>query len=202
MKKAIIYDFDKTVYNGETSINFILFFLSKHPHLILKFIFNLFLILFNIASLEKTKNIFFSILNNIDDNVLDSDISLFWEKERNKIFPYFYNEIKKNKKECDILILISASPDFLLENIYKKLGFDVLIATKYEKYKMVSKNCKNTEKVNRLKLLGEFEVLSFYSDSISDKPLYDIANNKYTIDKNGNILKGIPKKTKWVDKWI
>ena len=106
MKKAIIYDFDKTVYNGETSINFILFFLSKHPHLILKFIFNLFLILFNIASLEKTKNIFFSILNNIDDNVLDSDISLFWEKERNKIFPYFYNEIKKNKKEGYFLYLL------------------------------------------------------------------------------------------------
>ena len=202
MKKAIIYDFDKTVYNGETSINFILFFLSKHPGLFFIFVFNLILILFNINSLEKTKSIFFSILKRVDENVLDNDISLFWEKEKSRIFPYFYNEIKKNKKEADVLILISASPDFLLEKIYKELGFDILISTKYEKYNLVSKNCKHNEKVNRLKLIGDFKVLSFYSDSISDKPLYDISNNKYTIDKNGNILKGIPKKSKWVDRWI
>ncbi|WP_068268121.1 HAD family hydrolase [Caviibacter abscessus] len=199
MKKAIIYDFDKTIYNGETSIDFMIFFLKKKPILIFKFLFFSFLILFNLNSLTKTKNLFFKVLKNYN---LKEDIKEFWEKNKNKFFSYFKDEIEKNKKEADILILISASPDFLLQDIYKDLGFDILIATKYEKYTMISKNCKNQEKLNRLKLLGDFDVIAFYSDSISDKPLYDIAKRKYTINKKGEVLEGLPNKTKWIDKWI
>lgn len=200
MKKAIIYDFDKTIYNGETSIDFMIFFLKKKPILIFKFLFFSFLILFNLNSLTKTKNLFFKVLK---DNEIKEEVKEFWKKNSNKFFPYFKDEIKKNKKEADLLILISASPDFLLQEIYKELGFDILIATKYNNnYNMVSKNCKNKEKVNRLKLLGDFDVIAFYSDSISDKPLYDIAKKKFTINKKGEILEGLPNKTKIIDKWI
>ena len=29
--KAIVYDFDKTVYSKETSVEFMKFYISKHP---------------------------------------------------------------------------------------------------------------------------------------------------------------------------
>lgn len=197
--KAIVYDFDKTVYSKETSVEFMKFYISKHPKYILKFIFNLIKILFNIKDLSKVKNIFFDILK---DKNIELDIENFWKIHKKYIYEYFWEEIKENKKNAEVLILISASPDFLLDKIYKELGFDILIATKYKNFLMVSKNCKYEEKVNRLNELGDFEVDTFYSDSMSDMPLFEISKNKFTIVK-GKKIQGLAfKKKKLIDKWI
>ncbi|WP_288847616.1 HAD family hydrolase [uncultured Sneathia sp.] len=198
MKKAIIYDFDKTIYSKETSMAFMFFFLKRHRYLIPKFILNLTIILFNIKDLKKVKNIFFSIFKGMD---IENDINLFWEKEIKNIYPYFFEEIKENRKDADLLILISASPDFLLEPIYKKLGFDILISTKYSNFTLIGKNCKKDEKLKRLNELGSFDVLCFYSDSLSDLPLFNIAKKKISINKGNKVL-GLPKKNGWLDRWI
>lgn len=198
MKKAIIYDFDKTIYSKETSMAFMFFFLKRHRSLIPKFILNLTIILFNIKNLKKVKNIFFSIFKGMD---IENDINLFWEKEMKNIYPYFFKEIKENRKDADLLILISASPDFLLEPIYKKLGFDILISTKYSNFTLIGKNCKKDEKLKRLNELGNFDVLCFYSDSLSDLPLFNIAKKKISINKGNKVL-GLPKKNGWLDRWI
>ncbi len=198
MKKAIIYDFDKTIYSKETSMAFMFFFLKRHRSLIPKFILNLTIILFNIKDLKKVKNIFFSIFKGMD---IENDINLFWEKEMKNIYPYFFKEIKENRKDADLLILISASPDFLLEPIYKKLGFDILISTKYSNFTLIGKNCKKDEKLKRLNALGTFDVLCFYSDSLSDLPLFNIAKKKISINKGNKVL-GFPKKNGWLDRWI
>ncbi|WP_288891942.1 HAD family hydrolase [uncultured Sneathia sp.] len=198
MKKAIIYDFDKTIYSKETSMAFMFFFLKRHRSLIPKFILNLTIILFNIKDLKKVKNIFFSIFKGMD---IENDINLFWEKEMKNIYPYFFKEIKENRKDADLLILISASPDFLLEPIYKKLGFDILISTKYSNFTLIGKNCKKNEKLKRLNELGNFDVLCFYSDSLSDLPLFNIAKKKISINKGNKVL-GLPKKNGWLDRWI
>lgn len=198
MKKAIIYDFDKTIYSKETSMAFMFFFLKRHRFLIPKFILNLTIILFNIKDLKKVKNIFFSIFKGID---IENDINLFWEKEMKNIYPYFFEEIKENRKDANLLILISASPDFLLEPIYKKLGFDILISTKYSNFTLIGKNCKKDEKLKRLNELGSFDVLCFYSDSLSDLPLFNIAKKKISINKGNKVL-GLPKKNGWLDRWI
>ncbi|WP_288862900.1 HAD family hydrolase [uncultured Sneathia sp.] len=198
MKKAIIYDFDKTIYSKETSMAFMFFFLKRHRYLIPKFILNLTIILFNIKDLKKVKNIFFSIFKGMD---IENDINLFWEKEMKNIYPYFFKEIKENRKDADLLILISASPDFLLEPIYKKLGFDILISTKYSNFTLIGKNCKKDEKLKRLNELGSFDVLCFYSDSLSDLPLFNIAKKKISINKGNKVL-GLPKKNGWLDRWI
>lgn len=198
MKKAIIYDFDKTIYSKETSMAFMFFFLKRHRYLIPKFILNLTIILFNIKDLKKVKNIFFSIFKGMD---IENDINLFWEKEMKNIYTYFFEEIKENRKDADLLILISASPDFLLEPIYKKLGFDILISTKYSNFTLIGKNCKKDEKLKRLNELGSFDVLCFYSDSLSDLPLFNIAKKKISINKGNKVL-GLPKKNGWLDRWI
>lgn len=198
MKKAIIYDFDKTIYSKETSMAFMFFFLKRHRYLIPKFILNLTIILFNIKDLKKVKNIFFSIFKGMN---IENDINLFWEKEIKNIYPYFFEEIKENRKDADLLILISASPDFLLEPIYKKLGFDILISTKYSNFTLIGKNCKKDEKLKRLNELGSFDVLCFYSDSLSDLPLFNIAKKKISINKGNKVL-GLPKKNGWLDRWI
>lgn len=207
MKKLIIYDFDKTIYNGETNIDFTKFVFKNYKKYRLKILKYSILSLFYIKNLKKSKEIFFSYLNNENIEEIKKIRDEFWEFKKDKMYSYFFKEIIENKKQADEIILISASPTFLLHEISKKLGFDKVIATDFEinnsfNSKIIGKNCKNKAKVEKLNeyLKGnEYEIISFYSDSISDKPLYDISKNKYYVEK-GKLKKGFPKNKKILDR--
>lgn len=207
MKKLIVYDFDKTIYNGETNIDFTKFVFKNYKKYRLKILKYSILSLFYIKNLKKSKEMFFSYLNNEDIEEIKKIRDEFWEFKKDKMYSYFFDEIIENKKQADEIILISASPTFLLHEISKKLGFDKVIATDFEinnsfNSKIIGKNCKNKAKVEKLNeyLKGkEYEIISFYSDSISDKPLYDISKNKYYVEK-GILKKGLPKNKKILDR--
>lgn len=207
MKKLVIYDFDKTIYNGETNIDFTKYVFKNYKKYRFKIIKSSIISLFFITNLKKSKEIFFSYLNNEKIDEIKKIRDKFWESKQDKIYKYFFDEIIKNKLQSDEIILISASPTFLLEKIAKDLGFNKVIATDFkitDKFnaKIIGKNCKKEVKVDKLnEYLNnvKYEVISFYSDSISDKPLYDISINKYFIDK-GILKKGLPTVKKLIDR--
>lgn len=190
MKKIVVYDFDKTIYGGETSTDFMRFFLKRNKKYIKRLPYVIKSLFYYNKNLKKSKEIFFKILDNIDMELLKNEIREFWKQNNKKIFSWISDEIKVNKLESDELILISATPSIFLEEISKELGFDKLIATEFVKQKdnFISKiegsNCKGVEKVYRLQeYLENFEIIKFYSDSMSDKPLFDLAKEKYFIKK-------------------
>lgn len=190
MKKIIVYDFDKTIYNGETSTDFMLFFLKRNPKYIMRLYNVLYSLFYYKKDLKKSKEIFFRILNGVNIEFLKEEINEFWKVKKDKIFFWVYNEILENKKVSDELILISATPSIFLEKISKELGFDKLLATEFENTnklfdsKIKGSNCKGKEKVNRLnEYIDNYTILKFYSDSMSDKPLFDLADEKIFINK-------------------
>lgn len=190
MKNIIVYDFDKTIYNGETSTDFMLFFLKRNPKYIIRFCNVLYSLFYYKKDLKKSKEIFFRILNGVNIEFLKEEINEFWKVKKDKIFSWVYDEILENKKVSDELILISATPSIFLEKISKELGFDKLLATEFENTnklfdsKIKGSNCKGKEKVNRLnEYIDNYTILKFYSDSMSDKPLFDLANEKIFINK-------------------
>ncbi len=190
MKKIIVYDFDKTIYSGETSTDFMLFFLKRNPKYIIRLCNVLYSLFYYKKDLKKSKEIFFRILNGINIEFLKEEINEFWKVKKDKIFYWVYDEILENKKVSDELILISATPSIFLEKISKELGFDKLLATEFENTnklfdsKIKGSNCKGKEKVNRLnEYIDNYTILKFYSDSMSDKPLFDLANEKIFINK-------------------
>ena len=70
--------------------------------------------------------------------------------------------------------------------------------------KIDGENNKGEEKVKKLdewaKENGfEYEIVKFYSDSLADEPLYDIACKKYWI-KKGIKIEGMPKRKTLFDK--
>ena len=213
MTKLTVYDFDKTIYNGETLSNFYKFYLRKKP---LKFftsflqLYYFILYILKIISLEKLKEKFLQFLNGENIENLKKYIEEFWNENENKINSWVQNEISENKKVTELLIAVSASPTFLIQDKLKKIGFDLVIGTDFlfegEKFhsKILSKNCKNEEKVKRLNEWAktnkiDYEIVNFYSDSIADKPLFDIAKNKFWINK-GKIENGMPMKKTILDK--
>lgn len=213
MTKLSVYDFDKTIYNGETLNDFYRFYLIKKPWKIYTVIFQLWyflLYVLKIINLEKLKENFLRFLNGENTGELKKLIREFWEKKESKINLWVKDEILKNKKETEILVAISASPTFLIIDRLRLMGFDVVIgtdflfeSTKFHSH-ITSKNCKNYEKVKRLDKWAEdnniqYDIVNFYSDSIADKPLFDLAEHKYWI-KKGILKNGMPQKKTLIDK--
>ena len=213
MTKLSVYDFDKTIYNGETLNDFYRFYLIKKPWKIYTVIFQLWyflLYVLKIINLEKLKENFLRFLNGENTGELKKLIREFWKKKESKINLWVKDEILKNKKETEILVAISASPTFLIIDRLRLMGFDVVIgtdflfeSTKFHSH-ITSKNCKNYEKVKRLDKWAEdnniqYDIVNFYSDSIADKPLFDLAEHKYWI-KKGILKNGMPQKKTLIDK--
>ena len=213
MKELSVYDFDKTIYNGETLNDFYRFYLAKKPWKMYTLIFQLWyflLYVLKIINLEKLKENFLRFLNGENTGELKKLIREFWKKKESKINLWVKDEILKNKKETEILVAISASPTFLIIDRLRLMGFDVVIgtdflfeSTKFHSH-ITSKNCKNYEKVKRLDKWAEdnniqYDIVNFYSDSIADKPLFDLSENKYWI-KKGILKNGMPQKKTFIDK--
>lgn len=175
-----IYDFDKTIYDGDSTVDFFLFCLKREPILILfcfKVLFWGILMSFKIISLDNFKEKFFGFLKHIKD--IDKEIALFWNKNKNKIKPFYI----KQKQTTDVII--SASPEWLLLPICNELKVN-LIASLVDKTtgRLISKNCKGKEKVIRYKENFNEKINEFYSDSHSDTPLAKISNKAYMVKKN------------------
>ena len=110
----------------------------------------------------------------------DKDVKDFWETHISKVKGWYLNQ----KKSDDVII--SASPEFLLNPCGEKLGFNV-IASRVDKKsgKYDGENCYYNEKVNRYRESYSTAVIDeFYSDHYSDEPLANISKKAFIVDKN------------------
>lgn len=180
-----VYDFDKTIYQGDSSVDFFLFCLLRHPLLFLYLPYQTIVIIaykLKLCSKEAEKSAFFSFLRLIHD--IDEDIRLFWARNIKKISKWYLRQ----KKDDDVVI--SASPNFLLLHACKELGISYLIATKVDKKtgKLHGKNCFGEEKTKRFdEYFPSTNIDFFYSDSMSDLPLARRASKAYIIQKYNTI---------------
>ena len=82
----------------------------------------------------------------------------------------------------------TASPEFLLKPISKRLKVKYLIASRVDKQtgKTTGYNCHDIEKVKRLNdVFDDCVVLETYTDSIkSDTPILILANKQYLVKHN------------------
>lgn len=177
-----VYDFDKTIYDGDSTIDFYLFCIYKNP--ILVFLLPITILYFIIYKLKiidklKFKEKIFSFLKYIKN--IDNLVQLFWERNKKKIKPWFINDNSSNK------IIISASPEFLLRYIINEINVIDIIGTKVNKHtgKFESKNCYGKEKVKRLnEKYSECLIEKFFSDSKSDKYLAQISKTSFLVKKD------------------
>ena len=127
-KKIIVYDFDKTLYDGETGVNFSVFYLMKYPVRSILFMMgyskDLIFYLLKIIDLRALKERYFEFLERHSKEEVEELVARFWETKRHKIYSWTREELEKNKKECEMVIVSSASPLFLIENFLLSLGYD------------------------------------------------------------------------------
>ena len=177
-----VYDFDKTIYDGDSTLDFYLFSLKKNPMLI-RFlpvqIIGFIKYMFGLCPKLHFKEKFYSFLNGIND--VDAMVDSFWNNKQSKIKAWYL----EGKNESDVVI--SASPEFLLIPICRRIGIKHLIASEVNKKTGVceGENCYGEQKVLRFKKYfadgREGEINKFYSDSLSDAPISLLAKERYIV---------------------
>lgn len=177
-----VYDFDKTIYDGDSTLNFYLFCLCHKPS-ILKYLPKqcYAICCYKVGKITKTKmkEEFYSFFKSIPD--IQQLVETFWEKNKNKIKDWYL------KQQADNDLVISASPEFLLYPICEELGIKNVIASKVDMYtgRYDGENCYGAEKVRRFYQEYPDETIGkFYSDSYSDTPLAKLAEQAYIVKKN------------------
>lgn len=205
MKKIAVFDFDRTLIEKDSMVIFLFRYFNfksfKNMLRFVKLFFETALFFLKIYSQIKYKEKF---LNSIlissktkDLNKISLDSSNYLIEY---IFPQALSKIKKLEEEGYELVLLSASPDFLLKNIASKLGFSKLIATKtniINKKIIVEKNCYGKNKLKML--LDEYnkgdvnwEQSYCFADDSSDKYLLDYFGNPIVIN-NKRLAKRNPR---------
>lgn len=180
-----VYDFDNTIYNGDSTADFYLFSLKRHkkillllPSLLVGFIK---FYVFRLGSKTDFKENMYKFLKFCS---IERDVEDFWNINESKI-KNFYFDIQQSDDT-----IISASPEFLLKPICKKLNIKHLIASQVDKHtgKYNGINCHGEEKVRRFYAFfnekSDLHIENFYSDSKSDLPLAKIAEKAYLVKKN------------------
>lgn len=181
MKTYDIFDFDHTIYDGDSSLDFYLFCLRNKPNLIKYLPIQLWHAVLFVLKLEERKEFkenFFSFLCGIAD--VDLYIEKFWQNKAGRIKDWYISMSHSND------IIISASPEFLLDPLKKKFGFSILLGTRMNKYngKITGENCRAQEKVNRLVKVGDIKIDRAYSNSLLDRPMLTKAKRAFIVKGN------------------
>jgi len=177
-----IYDFDNTIYNGDTNVDIILYSLVRHPFKVCKSLIStipLFVLYkFKRIPFKKLKQTMLSFLFKIDN--LDNYLDKFTLKHMKNIKKWYLD----NQKENDTVM--SASYEIWVIKFCKKLNIKNIIGTKTDNNgKIIGNNCKSEEKIRRFReIFNNVEVENAYSDSMDDKPMFDIAKNAYLVKKD------------------
>lgn len=178
-----IYDFDKTIYRGDSTVDFYIYCLKRKPFIIVILPYQLYGIMkYNLGLCSKTamKEYFFVFLKFIKDiDILIDDFSC---KYKSKISKWY------QEKNHDNDVIITASPEFIVSPLLSNINTKKIIASDTNKRtgKFNKKNCYGEEKVLRLyeAFSNKITVENFYSDSLSDLPLAKISKKAFLVKGN------------------
>lgn len=173
------YDFDNTIYKGDSTADFIFWCLKKRPFLGFRLLpgtaaFGGYLL--KLCGKTYFKEKFYRILDSIPD--VRKSAEEFWDEYDENIKQWYLDQ----KREDDVII--SASPEFLLKPICQRLGIKHLIASRVDiaTGMYLGKNCYGDEKVRRFKKRFDTAPDEFYSDSLSDAPMANFSHKAFLVD--------------------
>ena len=174
-----VYDFDNTIYRGDSTFQFVLWLYGHRPMTLLSLprtlFFGLLYGLHIVSKLTFKENLYHMFVHVKD---MDAAADAFVQSHLDHIKTWY----KEQQREDDVVI--SASPEFMICRFCKELGIHHVMASIVDEHccKYSGINCHGTEKVKRFneKFAGK-KIEEFYSDSLSDSPLAALAEEAYLV---------------------
>lgn len=176
------FDFDKTIFHGDSTARFYAYCYKHIPALwptIPGQLGNALLFACKIRKKQQFKERMYRFLTKLPD--IDSLLEKFWDENIGRVQPWYL----AMQREDDIII--SASPEFLLEPVMKRLGIRHMMASRVDKHTgaYTGLNCHGQEKVVRFRaVFPDAHVEQFYSDSLSDTPMALLADEAFLVDND------------------
>ncbi len=174
------YDFDDTIYEGNSYRHFYFFCLWRFPYIALylpvQFVF-LLLYACHLISKDVLMRIFCFFIVFIPHK--EKRVRKFWDKNLSKIKPWYM------EKQTEDDLIVSASPRYLVEEACRRINIRNVIATEMNlnNGKINGKHCYGEEKVLRYKsMFGAAPLKEFYSDSHTDIPMFALAEKGYFVE--------------------
>ena len=177
-----VYDFDNTIYQGESAIDFFLYFLKRDPKLwayapkVVKAFAGY---RAQKVSIDEAMSKYGSLVENYCRTIvnLDEHIKNFWDINIKKIKPFYFGL----RKEDDVIL--SAGFDVVLEEMGRRMNIRNIVSTEtdLENFRIVN-FCFRENKVKAFRARYPDAVIeNFYTDSLNDQPIIDLAQNAYLV---------------------
>ncbi len=174
-----VYDFDNTIYDGESTFDFYLYCVKHHPKCI-KFIFVVVWSLVKYKLCLVSENQLMSLAKKYVSDFIkccpdaENLANSFCDKNFKKI-KTFYRDLRRDDD-----IIVSASFGFLLRPFFEKLGVRYTLTSEVDlKSGEVKRLCYRKNKVELFKEKFDADLVkNVYTDSLNDKPLMSLANSK------------------------
>ena len=180
-----VYDFDNTIYNGESTVDFFLFCLKKKKSLIkyLPLVFyTAILYKIRVLSIEKllkaaSKMTSEFINSNEDFNKLATE---FWSLNEKKLKSGYLSKLNSSD------VIITASPRFLMEAILPTLKISDAICSEFDTNtgQFEFANFKENKVIAFKRKYPNEKIINFYTDSLNDSPLIEMAENSFLVKGN------------------
>lgn len=177
-----VYDFDNTIYDGETLVDFVLYYVKTDPKIwkyIPKLLYICFKDAFHLFTVEEAVTAYASFLEGyyVKLGDLQADVARFWDANENKIKPW-YQQVRRPDD-----VIVSGSTDFLLEEIMRRMGIKNYISSSIDKKTGKFKRlCFLENKVQLFRAqYPQAHIDAFYTDSMNDRPMMDLADRVYFV---------------------
>jgi len=179
-----VYDFDNTLYNGESGVHMFFYYLKKRPGLVryapqvLRGVIDYKRGRINFdQAIERVGGVLRPFLEGIED--FRADARDFWDRHERRLYP-FYQQLHQPDD-----LIISAGPEQSLREVCARLGVSNYIGSVINEItSQLEFACfrENKVKAFRERYPGR-QIDNFYTDSMNDKPLMDISKHVFLVKK-------------------
>lgn len=175
-----VYDFDKTIYRGDSTMRFILHLIRRQPRLLCHVpAFSVNALMFLLGRREKQdfkQRMFRAFFGHARD--IEGELARFWEKNVSRVFKWY----RASQRPDDVVI--SASPVDIVRPCCEMLGIKHVMGSPVNIVtgEYAGSNCHGAEKVRRFSAaFPGAQIENFYSDSHSDDPMARIAQKSFMV---------------------
>ena len=177
-----VYDFDNTIYDGESAFDFFVYCAKRNPRL-LKFLPRVLIVVARYKMCRITKEELFELVAKYEAEFLKLAGNMreltrgFWDANIHKIKEFY----KKAHRSDDVIV--SASFSFLLEDVVERLRVKNLVCSRMDlNTGALLELCFHDNKPQLFaKYFPDGVVDNFYTDSLNDIPMIKLAKNAFIV---------------------
>ena len=178
------YDFDDTILKGNSMVRFSMFCSLRLPYMIL-FIPVLIVAFLLRAMRILNKNRYLHMISWFVALVPNTErfVEKFWDRNMKHIKAWYLAQ----RRDDDVVV--SASPQFLVGEACRRLGIRCVASPLSTNARLCGEHIYAEQKVEKYKMLfGDENLSTYYSDSLSDTPMFQFAERGYFVSGNDVLL--------------